>query len=205
MIPTKIYLDLDDVLNKFTMWALRYVECPVSRKLDYSEYNPDWGYNIVAAANAIHRTRTFTKNEFWCCFDQGAWASVPVSDEFPAIMCAARAIVGDKNVYVSTRPVPYPGCLEGKRQWLARNMPRGMEENYFIGRDKFCCAKEGALMIDDVEKNCADFIKEGGNAILFPRPWNSIFSMNPGKVIGTAFAKIGQDMQKERERARRRG
>lgn len=202
MIPTKIFLDLDDVLNKFTMWALHHVGCPINDDFDYSQYNRDWGYDIVKAANTLHPDRAFTKDEFWNCFDRETWASVPPSDEFSSLLHASHAIVGMENVYVLTRPVPYPGCLEGKRQWIRRYMSAEMEENYFIGKDKFICASPKYLLIDDVEDNVRLWREAGGAAWLFPRPWNSKWGINPGPYINNLFAKIGRDMQEKRNHAR---
>jgi len=208
MIPTKIFLDLDDVLNKFTPWALRYVGCPISADLDYYQYKREWGYDIVEVANALHPDRSFSKDEFWNCFDQNAWSKVPPSNEFLKVLCASRAVVGMENVYVLTRPVPYPGCLEGKRLWIQRYMPPEMEENYLIGRDKFLCAASspqgGHLLIDDLESNIHLWRKAGGTAVLFPRPWNSKWGVEPGRYISELFINIGQEIQKEEDRARRR-
>jgi hypothetical protein len=206
MIPKKIFLDLDDVLNKFTMWALRYVGCPIGRELDYAQYDLTWGYDIVRAANELHPDRCFSVDQFWDCFDQGAWATVPLSDEFHVILCASRAIVGTKNVFILTRPVAYPGCLEGKRQWIKQFMPSEMEENYLIGKDKYLCGTNSPehLLIDDVEKNVDNWRAAGGSAVLFPRPWNGKWGVEPGRYIADLFAKIGSEMQKERDRARRK-
>lgn len=209
MIPTKIFLDLDDVLNKFTMWALRHVGCPINDDLDYSQYERAWGYDIVKAANALYSLypcgggTPFTKDSFWSCFDEEAWASVPPSDEFIAILCASRATVGTKNVYVLTRPIPYPGCLEGKRQWIKRYIPV-LEDNLIIGKDKFLCAKPEHLLIDDLEGNVNAWQEAGGRGILFPRPWNSKWGVSPGRYIADLFAGIGAEMQERRDRARGR-
>lgn len=204
MIPTKIFLDLDDVLNKFTMWALRHVGCPVNDDLDYSQYDRDWGYDIVLAANELHSDRGFSKNEFWGCFGQDDWASVPPSDECLAILCAARAIVGTENVYILTRPVPYPGCLEGKRLWIKRYLPPEMEENYLIGKAKFVCSQPGHFLIDDVEKNVNDWRDANGSAVLFPRPWNFKWGVDPSRYISDMFSLMGSEMQKRGDRARRK-
>ena len=64
MLPTRILLDLDDVCNRFTMHALKQVGCPID-ELAYRDFNPEWGWDIVAAANALHPTREFTPAEFW--------------------------------------------------------------------------------------------------------------------------------------------
>ena len=64
MIPKRILLDLDDVCNRFTMYALKRVGCPVD-ELAYRDFNPAWGWDIVQAANELHPNRQFTPVEFW--------------------------------------------------------------------------------------------------------------------------------------------
>ena len=64
MLPTRILLDLDDVCNRFTMYALKQVGCPID-ELAYRNFNPAWGWDIVSAANALNPTREFTAAEFW--------------------------------------------------------------------------------------------------------------------------------------------
>ena len=64
MLPTRILLDLDDVCNRLTMYVLKHVGCPVD-DLDYCDFNPEWGWDIVSAANALHPIRQFTPAEFW--------------------------------------------------------------------------------------------------------------------------------------------
>jgi hypothetical protein len=181
---TRIFLDLDDVLNKFTMYALQYVGCPVS--LDYANYDPEWGYDIVGAANALYPEQNFlpfTYKSFWNCFDEDA----PASDEFSMLLDLSIRFVGSHNVCVLTRPVPFPGCLEGKRQWIRRHLPKTMEHNYLMGEPKYHCASSGALLIDDVQENVNKFRALGGRAILFPRPWNSLQAELPGDYVRGKF------------------
>ena len=87
MLPTRILLDLDDVCNRFTMYALKQVGCPVD-ELAYRDFNPAWGWDIVAAANALHPARQFTAAEFWESLDRDVWASVPESAEFKSVQTA---------------------------------------------------------------------------------------------------------------------
>ena len=77
---TKIFLDLDDVLNSFTMPALAEVGCPVG-PYEYEKFNPAWGFNILRAANALHRNRDFTKAEFWRALTATFWSTTPKSQE----------------------------------------------------------------------------------------------------------------------------
>jgi hypothetical protein len=181
------------------MYALRYVGCPVF--LDYAEYDPKWGYDIVKAANALHPNQglPFTHNSFWNCFDQGFWASVPPSDEFQMLLSASRMLVGAENVCILTRPVDSPGCMDGKKQWIRRHLPEEMWSNYLIGEPKYLCAYPGALMVDDVEENVDKFRAHGGRAVLFPRPWNRLrLTESGGYVLGNLLNISKQEPQRQR-------
>ena len=46
---------------------------------------------------------------------------------------------------------------------------------FLIGFQKHFCAHSGSLLIDDYDKNINDFRQAGGNAILVPRQWNSMY------------------------------
>ena len=91
MLPTRILLDLDDVCNRFTMYALKQVGCPVD-ELAYRDFNPAWGWDIVSAANALHPTREFTPAEFWGSLSREVWANVPESSEFGTLLRRCEAL-----------------------------------------------------------------------------------------------------------------
>ena len=92
-----IFLDLDDVLNRFTMYALEHVGCDVNA-YDESSYKPEWGFDIVKAANALSLNRNelspgavvaclhpidifFSPEIFWSRIGREVWAYTPVSEE----------------------------------------------------------------------------------------------------------------------------
>ena len=83
MIPTRIFLDLDDVLNRFSMPALAHVGCYVNSE-SFDDFKPEWGFDIIKAANALHPCgpETFTRASFWSRFKREDWANLPVSAEF---------------------------------------------------------------------------------------------------------------------------
>ncbi|KKK51347.1 hypothetical protein LCGC14_3115840, partial [marine sediment metagenome] len=53
----KIVLDLDDVLNDFSMSALKLVGCEVKSSRDFDAFDPAWGYDIIKAANGLIGTK----------------------------------------------------------------------------------------------------------------------------------------------------
>jgi 5'(3')-deoxyribonucleotidase len=169
-----IFLDLDDVLNDFTMFTLRSLGC------DIVDYYPAWGWDIVKAANAMHPSRIFTKETFWDSLDRKHWATVPKSEMCDWLVRECAGLVGCKNVYILSAPTIDPDSLAGKLEWIHSNLPAWIHRQFLIGPHKHLCARPDALLIDDRDKNVEDFQEAGGRTILVPRPWNhrSVYSDN---------------------------
>jgi len=174
--PTRIFLDLDDVCNCFTLYALRQVGCIVGNH-DYHLYNHHWGWDIVKAANHLHPDprRYFTKQSFWELIKREHWARVPWSMEFLPLLRRCIELVSQDNVCILSCPTLDPDCLAGKLEWIRDFMPKDMQRQYLIGPRKHFCASPNALLIDDSDDNVTAFRIHGGQAILMPRPWNSLW------------------------------
>jgi len=187
MFPTKIFLDLDDVLNRFTMHALAYVGCPVD-VMDDSICDPVFGFDIIARANELHPTREFTYVKFWGMFNFNAWANVPPSDELEFLLDSCIRLVDKENICILTAPiVTSPGCLEGKLSWIHNYLPSWLHKQYLIGPLKYFCARPDALLIDDADHNVDAFRAYGGQALLVPRPWNSLHECHTMKYLQETF------------------
>jgi 5'(3')-deoxyribonucleotidase len=184
---TKIFLDLDDVLNDFTMHTLRSLGCYID------EYDPEWGWDIVRAANSFHPLRHFTPESFWSSFDREHWATIPKSPMCDWLIERSVTLVGCENVCVLTCPTPDPDCTAGKQEWIYRNLPNWLHSQFLIGPPKHLCASPGALLIDDRDKNVEDFRMAGGRAILVPKPWNrgATWSEYPLKTIQLSLRAMG--------------
>jgi 5'(3')-deoxyribonucleotidase len=203
MIPTRIFLDLDDTCNLFTLHALQHVGCGVDPAEGYGQYGAKFGWDIVKAANELHpdhyyQEQDFTVQEFWNCFDRETWRNVPPSDELPMLLRNCVALVGRKNICILSAPVDSPGCLEGKLDWIHKYLPKWLHQQFFIGSQKYLLARPGALLIDDAEHNIKAFKEHGGQTLLVPRPWNSLHDVNTIEHLTEAFRKL-----LERKRNRR--
>jgi len=174
MIPTRIFLDLDDVCNTFTTYALMSVGCQIDA-MSFDGLDPLWGRDIVTSANALHRTRSFTTKSFWSSIGRSVWATVPESAEFASLLRWCEECVGTNNVCILSCPTLDPDCLAGKLEWIHAHFPKRFHRQYLIGPRKYFCARPDALLIDDSEENVDKFLEWGGQAILVPRPWNSLF------------------------------
>lgn len=174
---TRIFLDLDDVLNSFTLPALAEVGCQVG-PFDYEGYNPDCGFDIVRAANAMHRERAFTQDEFWSALSAEFWSSAPKSHECDWLCDLCASLVGKRNVFVLTAAPQKVGghVASAKVSWIYDNLPDWLHAQFLIGSCKQACASPDALLIDDSDVNVENFKRAGGHAILVPRPWNSLWA-----------------------------
>lgn len=75
---------------------------------------------------------------------------------------------------ILTSPSWHPSSLAGKLMWMNQHIGDGRPfRRYLIGPQKAACAGPRKLLIDDRKKLCDGFREAGGDAILFPRPWNA--------------------------------
>jgi 5'(3')-deoxyribonucleotidase len=168
----RILLDLDDVLNQFTMWALKCVGCDVD-PMDNSQFPIQVGYDIVAAANLLHPTkRDWKVAEFWDSIKRHHWARTPISPECNWLLETCIEKVGEDEVFIVTSPTKDPDCLAGKLEWIHLQMPCYMHRQYSITPRKHIAASPGTLLIDDCADNCEKFEEKNGQALLVPKPWN---------------------------------
>ena len=65
-----------------------------------------------------------------------------------------------------------------------------MQRQFLIGPSKHLCANPETLLIDDSDKNVDSFRKCGGQAVLVPRPWNSLHGLNALDHLTTAFYSL---------------
>ena len=174
----RILLDLDDVLNQFTMNALKIVGCDVD-PMDNSQFPVEVGYDIVAACNLLHPTKQdWTAAEFWKALPREAWSETPLSPECGWLVDACARMVGKDNVFICTSAVEAPECAAAKREWMLQELPSWIHWQYAITPCKFLAANDFTLLIDDCEGNCVAFENAGGNSLLVPKPWNPNHSIN---------------------------
>ncbi len=143
------FLDLDDVLNEFTMHALKWYDIDVkyedivTRDIVKTAQDHGWEHDAVT---------------FWRYLPQSVWSRCPRSKLFDVIS-------GD---YILTAPTTNPSCAAGKIEWLNNNWKKG----HIITEHKWLLSKPGRVLVDDSESNIKSWERAGGTGILVPRPWN---------------------------------
>lgn len=166
----RILLDLDDVLNSFTLHAMRYLGCKID-KLD--KFPVEVGYNIVAAINLTHPTNQhWTPEQVWGILGVDLWDNIPTSDIFEEVLDYSVELVGMDQVFICSALTNNPHCTTGKLKWMQRNLPEWLQSQYVLTSKKALLADSRTLLIDDYHKNTIAFEAAGGRAILVPRPWN---------------------------------
>lgn len=189
--PKIIFLDVDDVLNRFTMSALEFLGCPVFAD-DESTYNPAWGYDLQLAAKKLLPGSTISKKHFWSRFPRNFWASISLSAECDSLLTTCVELVGRENVCLLTKPSGSGDCAAGKVDWINSCMPVWIRNQYLIGEPKHFCASKRSLLIDDNPWNTSKFAHAGGRAILVPRPWNPLHGVDSLDFIRKRLTEIFQ-------------
>jgi hypothetical protein len=127
---------------------------------------------LALVANKLLGNEYFTRPSFWSWFNRQDWAGVPESPQFPWVLEQCERLVGRENIIIATSPTKDPACAAGKVDWIHAHFPEWMHRSYAITPRKWFFAQPGSLLVDDNEKNCRLFRKNGGRALLVPRPWN---------------------------------
>ncbi len=189
----EIFIDLDDVLNTFTMYVLREMGCGVS-PINYDEYNSDWGYDIVKAMNTLHRGEPdWSCDTFWGAIRRRMWAGVPKTYFCDELIETCANLVGKRNVCILTTPTTDPDCAAGKTEWIQEFLPEWIHRQYAMCPRKEFCAHPNALLIDDKESNLLAFTEghRGGYGIICPRPWNQLHNVGPSG--GYILSRLRED------------
>lgn len=192
----RILLDIDDVLNQFTMLSLKIAGCKVD-PMDNSMFPVEVGYDIVAACNLLHPTvKDWTPQEYWGMMPQSAWSHTPKSPECDWIIKTCAKLVGQDNVFLCTSATTDPASLAGKLMWIHHELPTCLHRQYVITPVKYLCANPTTLLIDDNDANCKSFSAHGGNVLLVPKPWNTAHRFDTQAVLTGFFEQFAEQAKR---------
>jgi 5'(3')-deoxyribonucleotidase len=179
----KAMLDMDGVLADFMKAICKAHNRPnpyVNNPSAYSEFNTEkvWG---------------ITPEEFWAPIQGESldfWAGIDKTPEADRIVRLVCREFGMDNVAILTAPSRDVGSVPGKRAWMDKHYPR-LAKNMIFTSAKGFLAGPKRILIDDRDRNVVEFKQAGGDAILFPRLWNSSW-MHDGegmKILERELAK----------------
>lgn len=165
----RIFLDLDGVLADWSSAAIR------ACGQDPDTVHSSWPLGAYELADVLG----ISTNEMWRRIHaQGArfWAELEPYPWLDSVFAACSTIA---PTTILTSPSKDPSAAAGKTAWLQKHFGADFRK-YLIGPDKVSCARPGAVLIDDSDKNCDGFAAARGSAIVFPRVWNSAFGALAG-------------------------
>ncbi len=163
----KIFLDIDDVLTQCVRDCMIHMGLPDYVRRDYPiDYR-----SITDAYKSLTGIR-YSNTHFWRHFERQFWATLTPTDWCFDLIELCLRYVDKNNLFLLTSPTEYGDCLAGKHDWILRNMPDFLHDQYLIGPTKSACASEGVVLIDDSPHNTKAFTEAGGSGITFPQPWN---------------------------------
>jgi len=165
----RIFVDMDGVLSDFVSAALQ-----LHGRLDALEGWPPGVWDmprVVGMSSADFWGRIARRGEdFWAKLRPYPWA-----DEL------IRLVQEFAPFTILSSPSNQPSCLSGKMVWLQKQFSPAFRD-FLIGPPKYLCAKPGVVLIDDSDDNIARFRQHGGEAILFPQPWNANHALTSDRL-----------------------
>jgi 5'(3')-deoxyribonucleotidase len=162
-------LDMDGVIADFVSSLI------VSLGVENVSTHDDW------TSWSYHQTIGITDEQMWkATHPDGWWLALkpyPWAHELVSMLKSRGQVI-----YCSS-PSLKPNCASEKVQWL-RNHGFMMEsENaYSLGPHKELAARSGAILIDDSDSNYEKYVAAGGEAWLFPQPWNKNRHLSRNKL-----------------------
>jgi 5'(3')-deoxyribonucleotidase len=159
----QIFLDMDGVLVNFDQGVR-------------DRFKVDWHPEEFAID--YKKTFNMSKSLFWSILDnERFWANLPWTEYGKRVM---RVVEIFRPCILST--VVVPAGFSGKVKWLKKNYPAVLKDDRVLfsastvgetHNSKRHCAGPGSVLIDDNEKMCENWRAAGGEAIMWPTPWNS--------------------------------
>ena len=154
MIKT-VFLDMDGVITNFNKAVCTEFGLP---------YPPQDYYFFPEIRKEV--------NEF--C-NMSFWRNLEWMDDGRDILRAIMDTFELEKVYFLTGIMPNVESGTGKLSWISDNL--SIYSNrvilHTLGISKSSLAKPNTILIDDYDKNIAEFTAAGGYGILINRPWNA--------------------------------
>jgi len=158
-----ILLDLDGVCADFFTPALNRLNHNSGKNISPEEY-------IESGLFDMAKMFGISKEDFWKQIDFGRfWIDLPA---FPWHKDLFELLSGVAPITIASSPSPWIQCVPQKLLWIKEHL--GLtEESCMFGPRKYLMANPETLLIDDLQKNCDEFIAHGGKAICIPSNWNT--------------------------------
>lgn len=153
----KILIDMDGVLVDFVRGCFSWFN-----RTDIQYMDITWNLEQYFGINP---------GDFWNSLTYDFWANLPWHPSGRQLFANLESHFGVENLVICTSPSRTPGCIEGKMEWLKRELPL-MERQFMITPQKHFAASPDRILLDDHEPNIEKFAEAGGHTVLVHQPWN---------------------------------
>jgi 5'(3')-deoxyribonucleotidase len=97
--------------------------------------------------------------DFWAHFAfEEFWANLKWTPEGQGLLKYTEEMVGQENIGLLTTPMDIAGCIEGKRQWIKKNLPE-YSKQLIVTPAKYLLAGPKKILVDDHDPNITKFVK----------------------------------------------
>lgn len=176
-----ILLDMDGVIANFVDQVIATFGWDIKHD-DYSS----WAY---------HQQMGLTDQQFWARIDSDFWGRI---EPYPWARSLVSHLRDKGEVIFATSPNLDSETPSAKVRWLRKHgLMSPLWNDYMIGPHKHLMANKQTILIDDSDSNVEKFRAAGGNAILFPQPWNerkADMADRAGRVVHEVY-KLAQAME----------
>lgn len=168
-MKTQIFLDLDGIIRDFIAGCIDLFELDIT-------HNDVKGWGAIG--DIVCHERGLSVEDFWESMKPDFFEFLPRTEYAETVLNITRQL----NPTILTAPTL--NSAGPTQRWIRRELPNFFDKKkYLIGPDKSSCAHRESLLIDDSDKNCTDFVKNGGDAIVFPCPWNKIGRITKNPIV----------------------
>lgn len=179
----RILVDLDDVLVDFHAGYARLLGIS-SAELRNRRTPGEWDLSIDLGIShsQFWKPVHLAGAQFWQELKACEWSTTLVD------IVKYRA---DDWLIVST-PSTQSSSYVGKIEWMQAHFKDSQFNRYELIRRKYLLANRDTILIDDKEENCDQFIRAGGQAILFPSYGNRLYEHcdNPLSYIADVLPSV---------------
>jgi len=159
----RLFLDLDGVLINWLKGA---------HQVHDKEYHEEWPYVRGPLGWHFYKDPKFNVSgaHLFDGMDRSFWANLEWTKDGKDILTLCEEHFGD-DVYLLTAPHQQDGVVDGRMDWIRREMPEYVEK-VLVGKCKKACAHGDTVLVDDWDENLYAWDNAGGIAVTCPRPWN---------------------------------
>ncbi len=161
MDKKQILLDVDGVLANF-----------VQGSIDFHGMNSEFKWEDATDWTYYKKSPwSLTSREFFLPLDTVEFWENLKPYEYAVPFYRFLKTLGAELTICTAVPDGSVNAASGKYRWLKKHL--GIDSSdVVITRKKHLLANDHTLLIDDAMHNAIGFRNNGGNVILFPRPWN---------------------------------